>query len=151
MHKLDGSNARNVPDIFQITKDSGFSVVVFQSDDDEKSTDVKSNLQGYVVVKDRKKTIGVNVDLSFKAKRFMIMYMFSSYMLNGNNEDYADAVYTETIYDRDIYDYALSLLIPNKCFETLLKISDNNMDMLGKIYNVSDIVLEEKIKRLKKD
>ena len=59
-------------------------------------------------------------------------------------------IYNESIYDEEVYNYTLDLLMPDQHFKNLLDQSKENMKLLTDEYNLSRVMIEEKIKRLKK-
>lgn len=145
-------NKEGIKNIFDFLKEYNFDIILFSGKQLSKESIVSStNIQGYIVVNDEKREIGVYYKLPYNTKKFLAMYMFSSFVLNGNDEMFADIIYNESIYDKNVYDYASDLLIPDEHLEKLLDGENTDIKMLEDVYKVSKIVIEEKIKRLKKE
>lgn len=135
-----------IKDVVSYVKEYGFNVGVFSTKEDSENT-----IQGYIAVSNDKREIGVFRGIPYRTQKFLVIYLFSSYILNGNDELFADIVYNESIYDEEVYNFTLDLLMPDQHFRKLLDQSKENMKLLTDEYNLSRVMIEEKIKRLKKE
>jgi len=137
-------NNEGIKDVVNFVKEYNLNVVMFSY----LKTD--NNIQGYVAINKERRDIGVYYHLPYSTKKFLVIYLLSSYILNGNDELFADIVYNESIYDKEVYDFTLDLLMPDKHFKEILDTSNGDVLHLTDIYNLSKVMIEEKIKKLKK-
>lgn len=150
--KLCQENENGINDVVSFVKSYDFDVILFSDkNQDKERIRITNNIQGYVAINDDKREIGVYYGLSYKTQKFIIIYLFSSYVLNGNDEMFADIIYNESIYDRNVYEYTLDLLLPDEHFYRMLDKSAEDIQRLSEIYMVSTVVIDEKMKKLKKE
>jgi len=113
------------------------------------------NVKGYIWINDKelfksKRVIAVRDDLSYSSKRFISAYLFSLYQLKGNDDNFVEVIYDESMFDEDVYNYTLDLLLPNFIFNNMYK-NIQDRALLKEVFKVSDIVIGEKLKKLEKE
>lgn len=148
---LETFNIKSVPDIVKLAKYYEFKVLLLGYELDN----VSSNVKGFICINDKKKfmnkrVIAVRDDLSYSSKRFISAYLFSLYQLRGNDCLFCETIYDESMFDEDVYNYTLDLLLPDFLFNDIYE-NIEDKSLLRDVFKVSDVVIEEKIKRLKKE
>lgn len=149
---LEVLNIKDIPDIAKIIKACGIKIKAIDSYKAKRKLETYGldSIMGVIHISNnllkKEKVIFINDELPANTQRFIAAYLFSGYQLNGNDDkEYWNGVWFESRYDREIYKYTLDLLIPDKIFnDDLEQIKSNNV--LAKRYNVSEVLIEEKIK-----
>ena len=141
-----------IPDIIELINSCGFEVVIadYQSILDIKDERAGANIMCGIIVENDNKKICYSETLVPTTVRFITAYLFSSYQLNcEKDDDYFEVLFDESIYDEKVYNYALGLLMPDKIFKNeYQKIQD--ISLLAEKYNVSEYLINQKIKRIGK-
>jgi len=148
---LETFNIKSVPDVVKLAKEYDFKVITMGYEMENTGVNVK----GYIWINDKelfksKRVIAVRDDLSYSSKRFISAYLFSLYQLKGNDDNFVEVIYDESMFDEDVYNYTLDLLLPNFIFNNMYK-NIQDRALLKEVFKVSDIVIGEKLKKLEKE
>lgn len=142
----------DIPDIIELINSCGFKVLIadYQNNLDSKFESVGANIMCGIIVENNNKKICYSQTLVPTTVRFVTAYLFSSYQLNCQKEDeYFEVLFDESIYDEKVYDYTLSLLMPDNIFKNEYEQIQDTL-VLAKRYNVSEYLINQKIKRIEK-
>lgn len=142
-----------IPDVVKMVKSCGFEVVCadYQSIINSKLEKSGANIMCGIIVEKKKKKIYYSESLVPTTRKFVTAYLFSSYQLNCvKDEEYFEVLFDESIYNDKVYDYTLSLLMPDNIFKYEYE-QNKNTSILAQRYNVSEHLVNQKIKKLVKE
>lgn len=121
---LEKHRKSECPDIVLLAKSLGFTV---------RLVDLNHSLFRSIM---NNKEILINLDVAVSSRKFLVAYHLSEFILKGEE---ISIIYMDALYDKEIYEYAVDLLIPNKKLKCI--------DIESEKYNVSPSIILNKINR----